>query len=81
MRVCLTPRSSVPDRSAVAMGGAVIGALLSAGSLYGGVPTALIRSGVDACVYFKRSRGFGDRAEAAETGLPPNTPRRLASKK
>ena len=56
--VCLTPGSSVPDRSVVAMGAVVVGDLAPAGALYGGVPARVLRSSVDTDKYFRRTRGF-----------------------
>jgi acetyltransferase-like isoleucine patch superfamily enzyme len=56
--VCLTPGSSIPDRSTVAMGAVVVGDLAPAGALYGGVPARVLRSTVDTGRYFQRTRGF-----------------------
>jgi acetyltransferase-like isoleucine patch superfamily enzyme len=56
--VCLTPGSSIPDRSTVAMGAVVVGELSPAGALFGGVPARVIRSNVDSGKYFRRSRGL-----------------------
>lgn len=56
--VCLTPGSSIPDRSVVAMGAVVVGVLEPAGALFGGVPARVLRSTVDAGKYFRRARGF-----------------------
>jgi len=67
---CLTPGSSVPDRSIVAMGAVVVGALPHPGSLYGGVPAQLIRSGIDSGRYFSRPRGFVGLG-AVESAGPP----------
>ena len=66
--VCLTAGSSIPDRSAVAMGAVVVGDLETSGALYGGVPARLLRSGIDAGAYFRRRKGFvGTKRDDGQT--------------
>jgi acetyltransferase-like isoleucine patch superfamily enzyme len=66
--VCLTPGSSIPDRSTVAMGAVVVGDLAPAGALYGGVPARVLRTTVDSGKYFRRTRGYVDLANSDPPG-------------
>lgn len=56
--VCVVAGSYIPNRSAVAMGAVVVGDLQPEGSLFGGVPARVIRSGIDTGAWFNRRKGF-----------------------
>lgn len=57
--VQIVPGASIADRSVIAMGSVVVGALESAGCLYGGVPARRIKQ-TDGGAYFERKKAFAD---------------------
>ena len=57
--VQIVPGASIADRSVIAMGSVVVGALESGACLYGGVPARRIKQ-VDGGAYFERGQAFAD---------------------
>jgi acetyltransferase-like isoleucine patch superfamily enzyme len=71
--VTVTPGSTLADRTVVAMGATVAGALPEGGVLYAGVPARPIRRDIGSFLYFKRRLGAVS-LEPSDTATTPNGP-------